>query len=390
MPNKYRFVDSLQRIAPYIGMLFFAVFPRLLISPLLLRICASFSISYDLGTTFFLFASIGFSSGLLLSGYIAHRINHQNTITVGAVTTGIALVCAALVSKVWLFQGCMLVMGFANGLYHGSGISRVTEIVPLTHRTRALSFHETGSMVAFVLAPIISAAAAPYVSWRGLLSITGAVTILAALLFRRKRDTEGGYGTAPKLANIRRFSRIPAYWIILSLMIITHALLLGVFAVLPTFLELKHGLSESFLNSLIGISKTVGLGMVFIAGMLADRYGTRRVMSFILIFTGVFTVVLGTAGGNLLILAVLLQPMLSQTFFPAAIATMSSIVPDDVRNLALSLAIPITTFMGGGVTPAILGAMQEIDAGFIGLGIAAILAPLILFALPKATTRPER
>lgn len=390
MPNRYRFADSLWRIAPYIGMLFFAVFPRLLISPLLLRICASFSISYDLGTTFFLFASIGFSSGLLLSGYIAHLINHQNTITVGAIMTGIALTCAALVSRVWLFQACMLVMGFANGLYHGSGITRVTEIVPQSHRTRALSLHETGSMVAFVLAPLVSAAIAPLVSWRGILAITGSLTILVALLFRRRHDATSGFGTAPKLSNIRRFSRIPAYWIILGLMIITHALLLGVFAVLPTFLELKHGLSESLLNSLIGISKTVGLGMVFIAGMLADRYGTRRVMSFILIFTGVFTVVLGTADGNLLILAVLLQPMLSQTFFPAAIATMSSIVPEEVRNLALSVAIPITTLMGGGVTPAILGALNKIDTGFIYLGIIAIIAPLILLRFPKATAKPER
>lgn len=390
MSNGYRFIDSLRRIAPYIAMLFFAVFPRLLLAPLLLRICASFSIGYDLGTSFFLFASVGFSVGLLISGYIAHILNHQNTITLGAVATGLALICGALASRVLFFQLCMLVMGFSNGLYHGSGISRVTQIVPESHRTRALSFHETGSMSAFVLAPLISASAAPLISWRGVLALTGLITIISALLFRKRPDVDGGYGTSPRLINIRRFSRIPSYWIVLSLMAITHALLLGVFAVLPAFLELEHGLSESRLNTLIGISKTAGLCFVFLAGMLADRYGTRRVMSFILGFTGFFTLVLALAEGPLLIAAVILQPMLSQSFFPAALATMSALVDREVRNLAIALAIPITTFIGGGVTPAVLGALGEISSGFIGLGVLGLIAPLFLFGVKQRPVRPGR
>ncbi|WP_319560506.1 hypothetical protein [Marispirochaeta sp.] len=55
-------------------MMFFAVFPRVLLAPLLLRISADLGVSYDSTSSFFLTSSVGFSLGLVTSGFIACRL----------------------------------------------------------------------------------------------------------------------------------------------------------------------------------------------------------------------------------------------------------------------------------------------------------------------------
>jgi NNP family nitrate/nitrite transporter-like MFS transporter len=61
------------------------------------------------------------------------------------------------------------------------------------------------------------------------------------------------------------------------------------------------------------------------------------------------------------ILAIFLQPLTAVCFFPAAFAAMSSVVARDARNIIISLTVPFAFLVGGGLVPAVIGAMG--DAG---------------------------
>jgi NNP family nitrate/nitrite transporter-like MFS transporter len=79
---------------------------------------------------------------------------------------------------------------------------------------------------------------------------------------------------------------------------------------------------------------------------------------------------------------VFLQPLLTVCFFPAGFTVLSRIVPPQMRNLSVSLAIFIAYVTGGGLFPIAIGAFG--DAGMFGLaliltgGITILALPLII------------
>ena len=383
--DNYRFSADFPRVFRFIVMMFFAVFPRLLLSPLLLRISADLGISYDQASSFFLTSAVGFSLGLITSGFIACRLTHHYTILSGAVMTEISLFLLSTVTSFPLFHLFMGLLSYSNGLYHGSGFASVTRIVPDRFRTRALSFHEMGPNAAFILAPIFSALMAPVLGWRGVLCATGIAAFGAALFFLLSDKGPNDCGAPPNFTSIRLFASVPEYWILLLLIAISVSLATGVFSVLPTYLQVEHNLPERMLNTLIGFSRVTGFASIYLAGHLADRFGYRIVLASILLFTSVLTVLIGFVSGPLLLVVVFLQPAVTQSFFPAALSAVTRIAKPEARNLAVSLAIPLSNILGGGLTPMAFGtagAAGYFSISFIVLGSLGILSVLLLRSLP--------
>jgi NNP family nitrate/nitrite transporter-like MFS transporter len=67
---------------------------------------------------------------------------------------------------------------------------------------------------------------------------------------------------------------------------------------------------------------------------------------------------------------VFLQAAIAACFFPPAFAALSAIGPPSVRNVAVSLTVPVAFIVGGGLIPALIGMMG--DAGSFGLGIGIV------------------
>ena len=386
MSDNFRFTSALPGISRFIMMIFFAVFPRLLLAPLLLRISADLQIGYSTASSFFLSSSAGFATGLVISGFIAHLLTHRWTIICGAFLTGSMLLSLSVVQSVPLFHLFMFFLGFSNGLYHGSGIASVARTVPDAFRGRALAFHETGPNMAFILAPILSALLAPHIGWRGVFAATGFAAMGAGLLFALTHRGPSERSDPPHFRNLKLFASIPAYWTLLLLLAIATSLLYGAFSVLPTFLAIEHNLPEAFLNNLIGMSRIAGFFTIFAAGYLADRLGFRVVLATILIFTGGLTMLIGVLSGKILLVTVFLQPMITQSFFPVAFGAITRLARPAARNLAISLAIPFSNLIGGGLAPPLItaaGAAGYFGLGFVVLGATAVLSTLLLLLLPS-------
>ena len=384
--NNYRFSTDFPRVFRFIVMIFFAVFPRLLLSPLLLRISADLGISYDRASSFFLTSAAGFSLGLITSGFIACRLTHHYTIFSGAVLTGISLFLLSTAQSFAVFHLFMGLLSYSTGLYHGSGFASVTRIVPDYFRTRVLSFHEMGPNAAFILAPIISGLLAPSLGWRAVLCITGIAAFAAAFFFLFSDKGPNDCGAPPNFASIKLFASVPEYWILLFLIAVSVSLATGVFSVLPTYLQIEHNLPERMLNTLIGFSRVTGFASIYLAGYFADRFGYRIVLAGILLFTSILTVLIGLASGPLLLVVVFLQPAATQSFFPAALGAVTRLARPEARNLAVSLAIPLSNILGGGLTPMIFssaGAAGYFSISFIVFGSLSILSVFLLRALPS-------
>jgi NNP family nitrate/nitrite transporter-like MFS transporter len=140
----------------------------------------------------------------------------------------------------------------------------------------------------------------------------------------------------------------------------------------------------------VGLSRLSCLGAVFLAGWLADRFGARAVLAASLLATGGATSALGFGRGGLLVAAVIVQPVLSACFFPVAFAAVARITPRRLYNVTVSLLLPVSYAVGGGVVPSLLGVLGDRGAfarGLILLGAliaaGAALVPLASLASDK-------
>jgi NNP family nitrate/nitrite transporter-like MFS transporter len=289
----------------------------------------------------------------------------------------VSLLALAASQSVGFFHLMMFTAGWGNGLYPGSGIASVAALVPDQHRGKALALHEAGPNLAFILAPIIAAAAAPFVGWRGVFALTGAAALLAGVLFAGFGRGRAEAGEPPHFENVRLFLHNRDFWVISILFAVVVSTAVGVFAILPTYLIVEHGHNEAFVNTLVGVSRVTGFAAIFTAGALSDRFGFAAVVTVIMTVTGGMTILIGLTGGTLLLIAVFLQPLVVQAFFPVAIRALTDAAPVQARNLAVALAIPLANLVGAGVAPRAFGAVAAAGyfrVGFVVLGTMTVVS----------------
>lgn len=380
-PANTAFRPAIPGLAAIVVMVFSIFFPRLLFSPLLVSIQRDLVLSAAQATRIFTTIAVGYAVAMLASGFVSTRVRHRRIVALSAFGVGVGMQIAAFAPTVLVLHAGALLIGASAGLYAPSGLTIVSEITPLARRGMGFAIHELGPSVSFVLAPIIAAVALPLAGWRGVVSATGAVSAAAGIAYFLRGSAGFVYGEAPHFENLKAIFRIARFWLIILFFVIAASSAIGMFAVLPTFLISYRGMDQQLANGLIGASRLSGIGMIFLSGMLTDRFGFRRTVAGIFLITGVFTILLTVADGPFLALAVLLQPAVISAYFPAAITAMSEIGPPQTRNVVISLVIPLANLVGAGFYPALAGFAADagyIDRFFQGTGVALLLAVLLL------------
>ncbi len=380
-PVNEAFRPAIPGLAAIVVMVFSIFFPRLLFSPLLVSIQDDFLLSAAQATRIFTTIAAGYSVAMLVSGFVSTRVRHRRIVALSAFGVGVGMQIAAFAPSAVLLHFGGLVVGASAGLYAPSGLSIVSEITPFARRGMGFAIHEIGPAVSFVLAPVVAAVALPLVGWRGVVSVTGLVSAAAGVAYFFHGSAGFVYGEAPHFENLKTIFRIARFWLIILFFVLAASAAMGMFAVLPTFLISFRGMDQQLANGLIGASRVSGVGMIFLSGVLTDRFGFRRTVAGIFLVTGLFTILLTVANGSFLALAVLLQPAVISAYFPAAITAMSEIGPPQTRNVVISLVIPLAGLVGAGFFPALAGFAADagyIDRFFQGTGIALLLAVLLL------------
>ena len=130
---------------------------------------------------------------------------------------------------------------------------------------------------------------------------------------------------------------------------------LGIYTMLPVYLATEIGLDRNLANTLIALSRIAGVIMSFAGGWATDLIGPRQTLRIVLLVTGLMTLFLGIASRTIILYIVFLQPPVAVCFFPAGFAAISLIVSAKLRNIAVSLIVPLAIVIGGGLAPVFIG-----------------------------------
>jgi NNP family nitrate/nitrite transporter-like MFS transporter len=349
------------------GIFFLNFLSRTVLAPLLPTIEADLHIGHGQAGSLFLMISLGYFVGLLASGFITARLTHRWTIIISSVAVGGSLLLIALSHTMGGIRGGLILLGLASGLYLPSGIATITSLVSARDWGKAIAIHELAPNIGFFAAPLVAEGLMLWFSWRGILILLGMVAALIGALFIRFGKGGEFAGEAPSPKTLRVLFTLPSFWIMVALFSLAIGANLGVYTMLPLYLVSEQGFERSWANHLVAFSRIAGPAVVFVAGWASDKLGPKRAMGGVLLTTGMATVFLGMATGSWIIPFLFLQPTLTICFFPAGFATLESIGPAHIRNVAVSLTIPVAFLLGAGLLPAGLGLMGE--HGSFALGI---------------------
>ena len=364
---------------------FLNLFSRSLFSPLLLELEREFGIRHAAASRFFLIISIGYGAALLFSGYVSALIRHKGAIILSITLIGTALIAVALAPTLPAVYAGLILLGIGSGFYPPSGVSALTAAIDSRHWSKALSFHETGPNLGLIAAPLFVAAFSHLLGWRGVLLFTGGACIFTGLLYFKLLTVGRFAGERPRFATIAPLLRTGSFWILLIFFILAVGGVQGVYSLMPTFLVSEAGKSSQYANTLVGISRLLPVAAVLSTGLIAERFGARRLIFVLLFAEGIAILSLSQFEGALLSAAVLLQPVFVAMYFPVGLAVLSSIGPDSSRNIVLSSVFVLTAVTGTGIIPAFLGYMGEhftFTAGFAILGGGMLACAPLAFKLP--------
>jgi NNP family nitrate/nitrite transporter-like MFS transporter len=234
----------------------------------------------------------------------------------------------------------------AAGLYLPSGIATITGLVNPKDWGKAIAIHELAPNLGFVAAPLLSEVLLGWTSWRGVLMILGIASIITGLVFAFLGKGGTFLGEAPNSRILRSILVEPSFWIMMALFGLGISASLGVYSMLPLYLVSEKGMDRSWANTLLGMSRILTPFMAILAGWVTDRLGLKRTLKAVFLPTSLITGMLGIISGSWIILIVFLQPMFASCFFPAGFAALSRMGSSSVKNVAVSLTVPVSFLLG--------------------------------------------
>ena len=375
------------------GMFFLNIVSRLILGPLLPIVEQEFGLGHGSAGSLFFFMTVGYCSGLYLSGYTAWRLSHRVTITVSAMTLGAALLAVSWAPSLSGMRAILVLLGVGSGLYLPSAIAALTENTREASWGKALAIHELGPNLAYIGAPLLSEFLLSFFSWRGVLAAFGTLAIILGVLFFLSRLGETARAQPPSLATMARLIRDRALWGMAGLFLVSVGVGLGLYTMMPLFLIHAVGLDRFSANMVTGLTRASALSSVFISGLLADRLGRPRAVAVSLTAAGACAVLVALVRGPWISpILIFLQAGSVAAFYPAGYAMLSTVFPTPFRNIAVSMVMIVGVLVGAGLVPPAVGFLADRYSFSVAFGAAglATLASLFLLGSFPSRTRPRR
>ena len=345
---------------------------RIVLSPLLPTVEKNLKIGHEEAGSLFFLISFGYCIMLLGSSFVSSRLNHWRTIILSTVLVGGALLFVGLSQQFWMIRIGFFALGMAAGLYLPSGIATLTELANPRHWGKAVSIHELAPNLGFVVAPLIAQFLLSYLSWQNIFTLFGVFSILSGILFSIFGRGGGFSGEPLNMSTFRSILKEPSFWVIMALFSLGVGGTFGMFAMFPLYLVSERGMDQVWANTLVGLSRISPVGVAILSGWVTDHLGPKRALKVIFLANGISIMLLGLASGSWIIPLIFVQPMLASSFFPPGFAALSRIGRSDLKNIAVSLTMPVGFLIGGGVIPAMIGVVgqaRSFSSGFMILGV---------------------
>jgi predicted MFS family arabinose efflux permease len=341
---------------------------RIILAPLLPKVEADLGLTHGAAGSLFLLISLGYFIVLLGSGFVAARLTHKRTIVLSSLVLGVALLGTCFGRGLWGMRLGLLALGMGAGLYLPSGMATITSLFSTRHWGKAIAVHELAPNLSFVAAPILSEAVmAVFASWRMAFLLLGVAALLLAGVYARFGRGGEFCGAMPNLVSFRNIISNPALWVMMILFGLGVSGTLGLYTMLPLYLVSGHAMERRWANTLLALSRITGLAMALVGGWATDRFGAKRVLTAVLLFSGTLTLLLALARTSWVAAPVVLQPLAAVCFFPAGLAALSMVSAAKDRNIAISLTIPVGFVIGGGAVPTLIGFIGDVSSFATGI-----------------------
>lgn len=372
----------------FLVVIFFLNFlSRIVLAPLMPTVEGDLKIGHEEAGSLFFIISLGYCMMLLGSGFVSSRLTHRRAMIVSSMAVGGALLIIGFTHHLWGVRFGLIILGMAAGLYLPSGILTIIELVRPKDLGKAMAIHELAPNLGFVVAPLLAEALLGWFSWREVLMLLGIASMLGGGVFAFWGKGGSFNGEAPNFRIMRSMLVEPSILILIVLYALGLGMSSGVYSMIPLYLVSERGMERTFANTLLGLSRIPTMGIVLLSGWMTDRLGLKKTLKAVFLTTGLITCMLGIAPGSWIILIVFIQAMLAACFFPVGFAALSRVGSPSIKNVTISLTLPMATLLGGGAIPAGLGLIGEIGSfslGFIILGglifIGLILIPYLKLA----------
>lgn len=343
---------------------------RTVISPLLPIIEDEFAISHAVAGSIFSFLSVGYTITLLLSGVLSPRIGYKRSIALGLLILMTSLFFLRYTTTYASLAVASLFIGLGAGIYLPSAIPLITAVFGREHWGKAIAFHETAASFSVFSIPLLTAIALRFLNWRAIFFILSAACLIVCTFFCIfSPDPSPQKGKKVQFSSVLRRRD---FWIMAILWVFAASCALGLYNVIPLFLVKENGMSLETANTIFGLSRIGGFFVAITAGFLVDRYGGKKILFFVILFTGLSTMSLALAQTiPFLVVMLFVQATIYPAFFPVALVAMSRLTDFNERSIFTGTTIAIGVIFGMGLTPVILGALADVwnfKVGIFSLG----------------------
>ena len=364
---------------------FFSMASRAIFSPLMPSLQSELGITLSTAGTLFLIVSVSYAASMLFSSFLAAYIGYGMTIVAALALITVGLFISAVSPDIVVLALGMFLIGAGAGAYPPSGLVMINTKISVQRRSTAFSFHEIGPNLALLLAPLLVLIVEPWFGWRGVLLCLAAVYGLASFAFLRWAAADSGVGTLPDLSTLGTILRMRSTYVGMVILSAALAALHGVYAILPAYLVTEYSLSPKYVNILLTISRVAGVLCLLRTGAIINRFGKRRTIIWVLLFSSVFTGIIGFAQGIMVPVVVIGQAAFIAVMIPALLSSVADIGQSRYQNITYSVIITVGVSVGAGVVPAVLGLFADLGlgwAGFVILACCMVMSVIFLIVTP--------
>jgi MFS family permease len=370
------------KILPILWSLWFFNFStRTVLSPLLPVFERDMGISHALAGSTFLFVALGYTSSLLVAGWVTPRIGFKRSIALGFGVLIVGLVFLPFVRTYFHLASVAFLLGLGGGIYLPCALPLLTSTISPDRWGKSITFHETAASFSILAIPLLAAAAMRFVGWPVLVLTLSALCLGATVVFvvfspdpRPKREEK-----SPFFEVLGRRD----FWIMSALWGFAAAGGLGLYNLIPLFLVNEKGLPIELANTIFGLSRVGGLVVMFLAGFFIDKVGVKRVLLMSLLLTGFATTGIALADAFPLLVGMLfLQATFMPIFFPAGLLTITKLTDFTDRSAFVGATVAIGVIFGTGLAPTLLGIVADLHSFQTGILFQGILTMLVCLLLP--------
>ncbi len=352
---------------------------RTIVSPLLPIIEVELGINHTMAGALYLFAAAGATVASLMASTLSLKMGLKRLVISSFLITACAcfgIYCAKSYLSLAFF---LFFFGLGGGFYLPCAVPMITSIFTPNTWGRAISVHETAAGFSVFSIPILVAFGLGYIEWRLLFVLLACFTLAITIFFWFLAPATKVKST-DKTGFVKVIHRTD-FWIILILWVNCGMTSMGVYNIVPIFLVDEKGMDLDYANNLFGISRVGGFIGQAAIGLFLDRFSTKRIMLYLVLFSGISTLAMAITHIQWLFIGfMLLQGTFSTVFFPVGLMAISKLTDFEERTTWTGAIMAISQITGVGLTPLVLGAIADawsFRAGLVILGIFTIcLCPI--------------